>query len=108
LAIRLIYLPLVGIITGCINQSHVKEQMNWFLTIRPYMLASVRPYVLRAEAERALKPLASFREWAAATSPSALAIQSVPSTARYRRGVRDITAQRLQSPAASSILARKP
>ena len=41
-----------------------KEQINWFMTMRPYMLASVRPYVLTAEAERALKPGASFRECA--------------------------------------------
>ena len=32
--------------------------------MRPYMLAQVRPYVLTAEAERALKPGASFRECA--------------------------------------------
>ena len=58
---------LVGIITGLvgwINQSYVKEQMDWFLIARPYMLAQVRPHVLTAQAERALKPLASFRECA--------------------------------------------
>jgi formylglycine-generating enzyme required for sulfatase activity len=63
----LIYLLLVSIIAGLvgwINQSYVKEQMNWYLTMRPYMLASVRPYVLTAEVERALKPLASFHECA--------------------------------------------
>jgi formylglycine-generating enzyme required for sulfatase activity len=32
--------------------------------MRPYMVAQVRPYVLTAEAERALKPQASFRECA--------------------------------------------
>ena len=50
---------LVGIIAGLvgwINQTYVKEQMNWLWTMRPYMLAQVRPYVLTAEAERALKP----------------------------------------------------
>ncbi|MGD0184057.1 MAG: SUMF1/EgtB/PvdO family nonheme iron enzyme [Roseiarcus sp.] len=63
----LIYTLFVGIIVGLvgwINQSYVKEQMNWFMTMRPYMLANIRPYVLTAEAERALKPLASFRECA--------------------------------------------
>jgi formylglycine-generating enzyme required for sulfatase activity len=63
----LVYVLLVGIIAGLvgwINQSYLKEQMNWFMTMRPYMLASVRPYVLTAEAERALKPQASFRECA--------------------------------------------
>ena len=42
----------------------LKAEANWFFTERPYMLASVRPYVLTADAERALKPLASFRECA--------------------------------------------
>src|SRR4030095_8852074 len=33
-------------------------------TVRPYILAQVLPYVLSAEAERALKPGATFRECA--------------------------------------------
>jgi formylglycine-generating enzyme required for sulfatase activity len=56
---------LVGIIivlVGWINQAFVKEQMNWYIAMRPYMLTNIRPYVLKPEAERALKPLASFRE----------------------------------------------
>jgi formylglycine-generating enzyme required for sulfatase activity len=63
----LTYALLVSIIVGLvawINQSYLKERINWFLIIRPYMLASVRPYVLSEEAERALEPLASFRECA--------------------------------------------
>jgi formylglycine-generating enzyme required for sulfatase activity len=63
----LVYGLLVGIIIGLvgwINQEYVKERMNWFITERPYMLANVRPYVLTLEAERGLKPLASFRECA--------------------------------------------
>jgi formylglycine-generating enzyme required for sulfatase activity len=63
----LIYVLLVGIIAGLvgwINQLYIKEQINWFTTMRPYMLASVRPYVLSAEAERALRPKVSFRECA--------------------------------------------
>ncbi len=32
--------------------------------MRPYRVANFDPYVLKAEAERALKPLASFRECA--------------------------------------------
>ena len=63
----LIYVLLVGIITGLvgwINQAYLKEQMNWYMTMRPYRVANVRPYVLKPEAERALKPLASFRECA--------------------------------------------
>jgi formylglycine-generating enzyme required for sulfatase activity len=63
----LIYVLLVGIIAGLvgwINQAYVKEQIHWHLTLRPYRIANVDPYVLKAEAERALKPLASFRECA--------------------------------------------
>jgi formylglycine-generating enzyme required for sulfatase activity len=63
----LIYVLLLGIITGLvgwINQSYLKEQTNWYLTVRPYMLASVRPYVLTVDAERALKPQMTFRECA--------------------------------------------
>jgi formylglycine-generating enzyme required for sulfatase activity len=63
----LIYVLLFGIIAGLlgwINQAYVKEQLNWYTTMRPYRIAHVDPYVLKAEAERALKPLASFRECA--------------------------------------------
>ena len=63
----LIYVLLVGIIAslvGWINQGYVKEQIHWQMTMRPYIVANVGPYVLKPEAERALKPLASFRECA--------------------------------------------
>ena len=63
----LVYVLLVGIIAGLvgwINQAYLKEQMNWYTTMRPYMLAQVRPYVLSREAERALKPRRAFRECA--------------------------------------------
>src|SRR5260370_39690398 len=63
----LVYVLLVGIIAGLIawiNQGYIKEQWTWYSIIRPYMLANFRPYVLTAEAERALRPLASFRECA--------------------------------------------
>ena len=53
---------LVGIIAGLVgwlNQAYLKERVNWFTTMRPYVLANVWPYVLTAEAERALKPLAA-------------------------------------------------
>ncbi len=64
----LIYGLLIGVIVcliGWINQGAFKAEANWLFTERPYMLASVRPYVLAAEAERALAPLARFRECAA-------------------------------------------
>jgi len=63
----LVALLLVGIfigLVGWINQVYVKEQTNWYTTMRPYMVAQVRPYVLTAQAERALMPQATFRECA--------------------------------------------
>ncbi|MGA8898348.1 SUMF1/EgtB/PvdO family nonheme iron enzyme [Bradyrhizobium sp.] len=63
----LVYTLLVGIIAGLvgwINQEVIKEQINWYWTMRPYRVANIDPYVLKPEAERALKPLASFRECA--------------------------------------------
>jgi formylglycine-generating enzyme required for sulfatase activity len=62
-----IYILLAGVIIGLIiwiNQAYVEENINWLTTMRPYMVAQVRPYVLSAAAERALKPLESFRECA--------------------------------------------
>ena len=63
----LVYVLLVGSIAGLIgwiNQSYLREQLNWYTIVRPYMLQQVRPYVLTAAAERALKPGDSFRECA--------------------------------------------
>ena len=63
----LVYVLLVGSIAGLIgwiNQSYLREQVKWYTTVRPYMLRQVRPYVLTAAAERALKPGDSFRECA--------------------------------------------
>ncbi|MGD1036459.1 MAG: SUMF1/EgtB/PvdO family nonheme iron enzyme [Roseiarcus sp.] len=62
-----IYALLVGVIAGLvgwINQEAIKEQVNWWMTMRPYMLSQVRPYVLSAAAEAALNPGATFRECA--------------------------------------------
>jgi formylglycine-generating enzyme required for sulfatase activity len=63
----LIYVLLVGIILGLIgliNRAYIAEQVNWYWTMRPYMVAQVRPYVLSPDAERALKPGQAFRECA--------------------------------------------
>ena len=63
----LIYVLLVGIILGLIgliNRAYIEEQVNWYWTMRPYMVAQVRPYVLSPAAERALKPGQAFRECA--------------------------------------------
>jgi formylglycine-generating enzyme required for sulfatase activity len=59
------YTLLIGIIIGLvgwINQSYIKEQWNWYTTLRPFAAANIWPYVLTADAERALEPQASFRE----------------------------------------------
>jgi formylglycine-generating enzyme required for sulfatase activity len=45
-----------------ISQSFIKQEWNWLWNERPYRVANFDPYVLKPEAERALKPLASFRE----------------------------------------------
>ena len=63
----LIYVLLVGVIgslVGIIENEPIKEQINWFTVMRPYRVANFDRYVLKPEAERALKPLASFRECA--------------------------------------------
>ena len=54
---------LAGVI-GWLNQAYLQERWRWFSTIRPYMLTQVRPHVLTAEAEQALKPKDTFRECA--------------------------------------------
>jgi formylglycine-generating enzyme required for sulfatase activity len=62
-----IYTLLLGIIAGLvgwINQVYIKDQINWYWTMRPYRVVNFDPYGLKPEAERALKPLASFRECA--------------------------------------------
>jgi formylglycine-generating enzyme required for sulfatase activity len=59
---------LVGVLAlglvAWLNEAWLREQWRWFMVIRPYMLAEVRPYVLAAEAERTLKPGGSFKECA--------------------------------------------
>jgi formylglycine-generating enzyme required for sulfatase activity len=63
----LVYVLLVGIIIGLIgviNEAYVKEQVNWYWTMRPWRVANVDPYVLKPEAERALKPGDPFTECA--------------------------------------------
>jgi Sulfatase-modifying factor enzyme 1/TIR domain len=57
-------LLVVAALVGWLNESYLQERRNWFTTMRPYMLAQVRPYVLKTEDERILKSLASFRECA--------------------------------------------
>jgi formylglycine-generating enzyme required for sulfatase activity len=61
----IIYVLLFGIIAGLvgwIEQAFIRDQVNWYVFMRPYMLAHVRPYVLSAAAEQALTPLETFHE----------------------------------------------
>jgi formylglycine-generating enzyme required for sulfatase activity len=63
----LVFVLLVGIILGLIgviNEAYVKEQVNWYWTMRPWRVANVDPYVLKPDAERGLKPGDSCRECA--------------------------------------------
>jgi hypothetical protein len=53
---------IVGLV-GWINQSYIAEQWRWWTVTRPYRV-SLRPYVLTAANERALKPGDSFKECA--------------------------------------------
>jgi formylglycine-generating enzyme required for sulfatase activity len=56
-----------GVVTalvGWLNQSYLRERINWFTTMQPYMLTQVRPYVLTAETEQTLKPGDTFKECA--------------------------------------------
>jgi formylglycine-generating enzyme required for sulfatase activity len=47
-----------------VNQWYVKEQWDWFWTMRPYRIVNFDSYVLRSEAERALRPGDAFQECA--------------------------------------------
>jgi formylglycine-generating enzyme required for sulfatase activity len=51
-------------LVGWFNESYLRERLHWYMTMRPYMVTQVRPKVLTAERERALKPKDSFRECA--------------------------------------------
>jgi hypothetical protein len=60
----LIYVLLVGIILGLIgliNRAYIEEQVNWYWTMRPYMVAQVRPYVLSPDAERGAEAGTGFQ-----------------------------------------------
>jgi formylglycine-generating enzyme required for sulfatase activity len=90
----LIYVLLVGIIAGLIgwiNQAYIKEQWNWFTVMRPYRVANFDAYALKPNAERALKPLTSFRECAKdcpemIVIPAGSFTMGSPATEKYRYG----------------------
>jgi formylglycine-generating enzyme required for sulfatase activity len=64
IVVSVLVLGVVAVVVGWFALGYVKKQIEWYATTRPYKLANVDPYVLSPEAERALKPLASFRECA--------------------------------------------
>ena len=47
-----------------LNQGYLNEQYTWFAVTRPYMMNSVRPYILTPAAEHSLKTGQTFRECA--------------------------------------------
>jgi hypothetical protein len=49
---------------GWYQQAHLKEQLRWYTTGRPYMMANFAPHVLSIDSERDLKPGVTFRECA--------------------------------------------
>ena len=59
-AVLAVLLGLGGL--GWFKQDYLREQWRWFNVIRPYVLTQVRPYVLSANAERALKHKDAFLE----------------------------------------------
>ena len=59
----LVFAIVAGLI-GWAKQDYLREQVRQFVTIRPYIDKQVRPYVLTAVGERALKPGNSFKECA--------------------------------------------
>lgn len=59
----LLAIMFVGML-GVLNQTFVLRQVNWFWTMRPYMVANFRPHVLSGDAERALASGQDFRECA--------------------------------------------
>jgi formylglycine-generating enzyme required for sulfatase activity len=49
-------------VIGWLEQEYFVELWRWHTVINPYLLTQVRPYVLTAEAERALKAQDTFKE----------------------------------------------
>jgi formylglycine-generating enzyme required for sulfatase activity len=63
-SIYVLLLGIIAVLVGWINQAYIKEQVRWYTVVRPWRVANIAPYVLTAEAERALRPRQSFRECA--------------------------------------------
>ena len=59
----LLVIVIIGLV-GWINQATIADQWRWWTVTRPYMVSQVRPHVLTAAQEQALKPGDSFKECA--------------------------------------------
>ena len=60
--IGVLALAIVTALTAWMQERRIDALWHWFTVTRPYMNARVRPYVLSASAEQALKPKDSFKE----------------------------------------------
>ena len=59
------YALLLGVIAslgGIIEKEWIGEQVHWVWTVRPYIAANIKPYLLSSEKEKALQPGDAFRE----------------------------------------------
>jgi len=63
LVAALLLAVIIGLV-GWIKQAYIGEQWRWWTVTRPYMVSQVRPHVLTAAQEQALKPGDSFKECA--------------------------------------------
>ncbi|MGO9354716.1 MAG: SUMF1/EgtB/PvdO family nonheme iron enzyme [Mycobacterium sp.] len=63
-AVYALLVAIIGGLIGWINQATIKDQINWYMRMRPYMVANYRPHRLTAASERALKPGDHFMECA--------------------------------------------
>lgn len=64
-AVGVLAFSVIAGVVGWLNQSYLRERMNWFMVMRPYMLTQIRPHVLTTAIERSLKPSNTFKECAA-------------------------------------------
>jgi formylglycine-generating enzyme required for sulfatase activity len=61
-AVGVLMLGTIAGLLGVIYKDEINNVRFEYFTVRPYIAANFTPYVLTQEAERALKPLASFHE----------------------------------------------
>ena len=63
-AVGVLMLGTIAGLLGIIYKDEIKDVWFGYRTVRPYIAANFTPYVLKQEAERALKPVDTFRECA--------------------------------------------